>query len=374
MGIIRVALALSVVIWHVPGNHTRALNAAVAVLAFFMVSGFYMALVINEKYAPSGAGWVKRFYQARALRLYPVYLAMCVVMVAVYAWSHHPNPFTSRLPVSFAEQLLLALTNITIVGQDLYEMMNHVSGGPVRALLGDAFFNPGYMLVGQAWSLSSEIFFYLLAPIVVRSPIRLLALVASSLAIRFALVVNGFTTGVWCYWFVPATLCMFGMGSLGYWAYRRIKTWRWAASIGWAAIAGMVGWVLVMTWLYDIVIPVNGTNSLDEPRFWIAYLSFALALPFAFCATKRVALDRMVGDLSYPLYIVHGLIIGLLFNQLGHPESNGFVLLAAAVSIAAAVAMRIVVEIPAERRFKDLPTHRPSLAEPSAVPIAATSQ
>jgi peptidoglycan/LPS O-acetylase OafA/YrhL len=199
-------------------------------------------------------------------------------------------------------------------------------------------------------------------------------LVASSLAIRFALVVNGFTTGVWCYWFVPATLCMFGMGSLGYWAYRRIKTWRWAAWIGWAAIAGMVGWVLVMTWLYDIVIPVNGTNSLDEPRFWIAYLSFALALPFAFCATKRVALDRMIGDLSYPLYIVHGLIIGLLFNQLGHPESNGFVLLAAAVSIAAAVAMRIVVEIPAERRFKDLPTHRPSLAEPSAVPIAATSQ
>lgn len=158
MGIIKIALALSVVIWHVPGAHTRALNAAVAVLAFFMVSGFYMALVINEKYAPSGTEWVKRFYQARALRLYPVYLAMCVVMVAVYAWSHHPNPFTSRLPISLADQLLLALMSIFIVGQDLYEMMNHIAGGPVKEFFGEAFFNPAYMLVGQAWSLSSEIF------------------------------------------------------------------------------------------------------------------------------------------------------------------------------------------------------------------------
>src|SRR4051812_46606684 len=173
MGVIRIVLALSVVIWHVPGPHVRLLNAAVAVLLFFVVSGFYMALVINEKYAPSGAGWIKRFYLARFLRLYPAYLAMCVVMVAWYWWTESPNAFTSRLPVPFGEQLLLAAINLGLIGQDLYELMNHVAGASVRSLFGASFFNPAFMLVGQAWSLSSEIFFYALAPFVVRSPVRI---------------------------------------------------------------------------------------------------------------------------------------------------------------------------------------------------------
>jgi len=49
MGAIRILLALSVVLWHVQGQHPRLLNASVAVLLFFVISGFYMALVINEK-------------------------------------------------------------------------------------------------------------------------------------------------------------------------------------------------------------------------------------------------------------------------------------------------------------------------------------
>ncbi len=110
-----------------------------------------------------------------------------------------------------------------------------------------------------------------------------------------------------------------------------------------------------MTWLYGIVIPVNGTNSLDEPRFWFAYVAFAVAIPFIFCSTKKVAVDRLIGDLSYPLYIVHGLVIGVAYSRLGHPEGDSFVALAAGLSLVAAIAMRVTVEIPTERWLQTIP-------------------
>ena len=71
MGAVRFTLALSVAVWHLPGAPFRLLNAAVAVLAFFIISGFYMAMVLTEKYPT-----VRSFYAARFLRLYPAYAAV----------------------------------------------------------------------------------------------------------------------------------------------------------------------------------------------------------------------------------------------------------------------------------------------------------
>ena len=55
-------MALSVVIWHMPHRLGSMLDANMAVLFFFVLSGFYMALTINEVYAPKGAGWRRVFY------------------------------------------------------------------------------------------------------------------------------------------------------------------------------------------------------------------------------------------------------------------------------------------------------------------------
>lgn len=359
MGAIRILLALSVVVWHVPGAQHRLLNASVAVLLFFMISGFYMALIINEKYAPSGPGWIKRFYLARFLRLYPAYIAMCAVMVAWFTYWPSPNVMTWRLPVSLGEQLLLVVLNIGIVGQDLYALMNHVGADRVKSLFGPGFFNPAFMLVGQAWSLSSEIVFYALAPFVVRSPLRLVAIVAVSLAIRFGLVAAGWTSGFWGYWFIPATIGMFALGSLSYFTYRLIGGWRWSATIGWSALAFMIGWVVGLSLLYGVTLPKGNVNSLDEPRFWATYVLFAGLLPFVFCATERIAVDRVIGDLSYPLYLVHGLILGFIYNWFLLPRDSLLILIfASAASLVAAIAMRVMVEFPAELLVQVL-SHRP---------------
>ncbi len=52
MGILRIFLALSVLMHHVPNHKIAFLHAGVAVTAFFIISGFYMTLVINEYSAP----------------------------------------------------------------------------------------------------------------------------------------------------------------------------------------------------------------------------------------------------------------------------------------------------------------------------------
>ena len=91
MGAIRFTLALSVAVWHLPGAPFKLLNAAVAVLAFFIISGFYMAMVLTEKYSTA-----KPFYAGRFLRLYPAYATVATFMVFWFVLTNSPTAFTTR--------------------------------------------------------------------------------------------------------------------------------------------------------------------------------------------------------------------------------------------------------------------------------------
>src|SRR5450759_4624800 len=73
MGIIRVLLALSVVAAHFGGIwNLRFVGGQVAVQSFYIISGFYMSLILNEKYVGKNKSY-KLFITNRFLRLYPIY-------------------------------------------------------------------------------------------------------------------------------------------------------------------------------------------------------------------------------------------------------------------------------------------------------------
>jgi peptidoglycan/LPS O-acetylase OafA/YrhL len=337
MGIIRFILALSVAVWHLPSPPFRLLNASVAVLAFFMISGFYMAMVLTEKYNNARSFFVARFW-----RLYPAYAAMAAIMVFWFALTNTPTAFTARLPVSAGEQAALALINIFVVGQDVLEFWRNAFGT-------GGFLDGSWILVGQAWSLSSEFFFYCLAPFVARSPRRILALLIASLAVR-ALVVGwfGLPSWIWGYYFFPGALCMFLMGSLAYHVHSSIKLRRErlvavAAALGWSA------WLIYGAATAGIMLPYGPGTSVDGPVFWFAYVAFAASIPFIFSWSKNNRIDRAIGDLSYPLYLVHGLVLGIVFNILGAPRGQlGWALLGLGASIGAAITMRVLIEVPVE--------------------------
>ena len=82
------------------------------------------------------------------------------------------------------------------------------------------------LLVPQAWTLGVEITFYLVAPFVLRSPRRLLALLAASLALRAVLIATGIgLSDPWTYRFFPAELALFLAGALSH----QILLPRWQA-------------------------------------------------------------------------------------------------------------------------------------------------
>ena len=79
MGTLRFLLALTVAYGHLatpmgfPGSDT-------AVQCFFVISGFYMSLVLNGKYGP-GTYWL--FVSNRILRLWPSYLIVLLLSLIV---------------------------------------------------------------------------------------------------------------------------------------------------------------------------------------------------------------------------------------------------------------------------------------------------
>jgi peptidoglycan/LPS O-acetylase OafA/YrhL len=247
----------------------------VAVACFFIVSGFYMAMVINEKYAKTdGKSWISTFYLARFFRLYPLYFVMATVMAIWFALTVSPNAFTSILPIPIEQQFAIAALNIVVIGQDLYEAVcqgtaQHSMPGfmaSLREFLGPNFFNEQYMLVGQAWSLSSEFLFYLIAPFVVRSPVKTAIAFGVGVAIRFWLIyIHGYRSGIWGYWFFPGSACLFFLGSLGYHLHKKIKIPIRDDRIGRIAIIGFGVWLLTNVIAFHVAMASDATGSIDGP-------------------------------------------------------------------------------------------------------------
>jgi peptidoglycan/LPS O-acetylase OafA/YrhL len=79
MGLIRFYLAISVAVWHI-SDTSLMINGYLAVICFYIISGYYMSMVLNGSYR--GPGSTIRFYVARYLRLYPTYLVIAALSIA----------------------------------------------------------------------------------------------------------------------------------------------------------------------------------------------------------------------------------------------------------------------------------------------------
>jgi len=383
MGLIRVFLALSVVLWHIHGAPTKLLNGAVAVLLFFVISGFYMAMVINEKYALQGdRSWIRRFYAARAWRLYPAYWATMILGFVWYQSAGNINVFDLSAPGVLVKHIATAFSNLFILGQDVHQFLVRVrvehAGPPAfvdwLAAHGGGILADYYMLIGQAWSLSSELWFYAIAPFIVTSRKRTLICLALALALRFVLLtVCDQRSGIWGNYFFPGAVSMFLLGSASYHLRKMLPRPDLHPWVGLASLVAFFGWVAYVRSGHAIVLPSRSNWSVDEPRFWFLYIPFALAVPFIFQFTRRSGIDRRLGDLSYPLYLVHGIVIGILIGwKVPFGQANfSNVVIAALLCIIAALALNRIIEIPAERLRIALAQHL--RARPQAAPRAMTA-
>src|SRR5262249_37374835 len=130
-----------------------------AVQAFFVLSGFYMALIW-----PRYEGLVWKFYVNRYTRLiFSFWIVAAVSLVLLLLFP--PNPFARPYLRNFEEAhgiwaIVMAIPNIFIVGADSF-----IYFAPDL---------PQYWLVPQSWTLGTEIWFYLLVPVLVPARAHLL--------------------------------------------------------------------------------------------------------------------------------------------------------------------------------------------------------
>jgi peptidoglycan/LPS O-acetylase OafA/YrhL len=107
----------------------------------------------------------------------------------------------------------------------------------------------------------------------------------------------------WLYFFTPLAMIFFTAGSIGYQCYRkyRLKFEAWGGSYPW------IFWALgVLTLVYGrLPAPTN-----------LLYYSFLLItacmIPVLFAASRHSPGDRLVGELSYPFYLIHFPVLELM--------------------------------------------------------------
>ena len=75
------------------------------------------------------------------------------------------------------------------------------------------------------------------------------------------------------------------------------------------------------------------------------YAVMALSLPFIFEAFKAMPWDRWIGNLSYPVYLVHTAVLSAVHNYIGDLSP----LLIVSGTMALSVAINFLVEEPLER-------------------------
>lgn len=345
MGIIRLILAISVLSLHRgPILGCQFVGGMAAVQAFYLISGFYMALILHKKYV--GPGSYKLFLTNRLMKLMPTYWGSLVLLLLVAVAGYFAKGdlilsdwIESWTSLPLGLQIGSILSNLFILGQDIFFFVGFNTAEQ------QAFLELNYpssefplhhlMLIGPAWTVSLEIMFYLLAPYFVRFKTRwLLALVILSLVLRICMATNGYVDRPWNYQFFPFELAFFLSGILLY---------RWYVKLRNQELSNFqnIGKVLTVVLLLVISFYQSIPMEIDVKR-WIFYVFFALSLPFIFEASKKNVLDRKIGELSYPIYLFH-IVLSIVLAQVISSNSNFFGLALALFSIAFSLAFNFVI-------------------------------
>jgi len=344
LGLLRVLLAVAVLVSHA-GVRSRLLlvDGPLAVQIFYVISGFYMGLVLNERYDRPALNRV--FYINRLTRIYPIYLVFLALYAGTFLLAQGRSGFSPLWPylqdtVGPAAKLLLGLLNLTVVGQDLtfYLAPSHghlvFSGAPFQQGGNEVF---RFMAIPPAWSLALEIYFYALAPFIARRPARQIAMImAISLSARISAALLGITADPFSYRFFPFELALFLAGVLGYkaWAANpRLWRTRGARCLAVAAIGAIVIYpVLLGSW----------SNLLFFTPARVGTLAFAAcAMPVIHELSRTRQWDRRIGELSFPLYLGHLLVIGLVPRS-GILASHQTLYIAVVIAICLLVAWFVV--------------------------------
>jgi len=366
MGLLRTLLALSVVIYHAWPGQSVLVGGPGAVQCFYIISGFLISYILVERRSYFSVG---AFYINRYLRLYPTYLLIAVLTLAAVLVTHRSGLLQVYHQAPWSAIGVLTFSNLTLLGQDWIMFL----GVHDHHLMLTSNFHQSDVplfegqLIHPSWTLGLELTFYLLAPFVLPRRRWMYALLIGSLALRVILIQVGLgERDPWSYRFFPTELALFLLGSLAHQIllplYRRLTISNGAAA---ANVATLILLALVLAYpLLPIVEPY---------RKIVLLLAVIAIVPFAFQFQRAHRSDSWIGELSYPIYICHILVLDLMHYALRHfagISQAKSALAATAATIGLAVLLNLCIAEPIERLRNRVRASRPEAGSTPATAVA----
>lgn len=286
-GILRTILAFNVVLLHV---FSVPILGNYSVMAFFVLSGFLMTLIMQNKYGYTIRGF-KFFWFNRFLRLYPVYWSILLIsVVLLFLDLKIPMHPAMKIPVGFSQWF----SNLTMVFTDMFP---HKFDSRV---------------VPPAWALTNELFYYTLISIGVSRTMKrtIIWFILGVLYFFYTYLFKDLPT--YRYGFILASSLPFSFGAMLFYGlkYFPLRNIKW--------------YVPVLTYLLFIA---NGL-FLNNKMIWKFNVGFYLnlllsaclvyQLYFLFITKKWKRMDAYIGHFSYPIYLSHYICAVLFVTLFGH--------------------------------------------------------
>jgi peptidoglycan/LPS O-acetylase OafA/YrhL len=383
LGTFRILLALSVALSHFgTAWGYYIMNGRMAVQCFYMVSGFLISLILSQKYDTSTAEGRWLFYSNRALRIFVPYWSFCLAIVIIHALVYFAlgtrygadAQFMQHWPeMTLTTRLYLLFSNVFILTQEWAMWLAYQDGSLVPVWSSDLH-SPhlgNFQLIPQAWSMALELLFYAIAPFLLRYrwP-TLVAIIVGTYLMRSVAHAYGLDGSGFVYRFFPFEIGLFLAGALAHRAYAQMQVrgaMRFSVSL--AISAAFLGVVLTQQFV----------DRLDNHKF---YILVVLALPALFDVSRRVGLDRWLGELSYPIYLSHLAVLGcgqvVVIAFLGPLENrNWFILAMVTATVLVSIAFVQLLDAPFERWRQRRAimvrpeTVRTALPQPIPIPLSA---
>lgn len=313
MNLFRLLLAISVLIAHSEslfGLHL--IGGRLAVKVFFMISGFYMAMVLQEKY--NGPKDYALFLSNRFLRLYPIYWVVLLCTIALGLGSGllrgHYGPLQQYVDypqnLNVYNWIYFVFTNVFIVGQDVGYFLQFGTNAALQFTTDFRGEFPrvyNYFLIAPAWSISLEMLFYIIAPFLVKLKTRVLwLLIACSILLKFMIIFPfNLRFDPWTYRFLLFEISFFLLGIIAYRMYTVVKEKRPTQPTNYLVLAVVLTFTLLHRYL-------PGGDAKDIMYITTCFFS----IPYIFLSTHNNKADRYIGEYSYTLYISHFLMLAIV--------------------------------------------------------------